>query len=638
MLRKCWLPCSALALFALCVALKLNGSSVGIWRGVLKEAGSVRGLVLFKPKHIRIDEWSHITTSIIGQVRHSPPFPIENESLGGGRSPLLMSVPVAYYTTFFRPQLWGFFVFDIEHPFAFYWCCKVFGLLLATWWFLRQLDIKSSWIVAFGTLWLFFSSFVQWWFSSPALLPEMLASWAVFTGCALNFFRLTRPWQIAAAVAAFVFFAINFVLCLYPGFQVPLLYVSLGTVVGAWIACRSNNEWRPRQGIFLLLFAVSLVAVTLIPFWRDVASTLQMLANTAYPGVIRNTGGGLRLIELFSGFLGFFESEDRTPPGFANICEASNFYPLWVAVVSLLALARVGKAIPLSPLIIGLTFVMLLLIAYCFVPVPEWVARASLLGLTTERRLLLGIGVANVLVCCVFFDSYQPPLIQRSAILAFFADAIVIAIGVGWFYRVSDRSTWSLLIVAVNAFLLGLFFWQRTRRWFLISFSTLVIVNGLAINPVMQGLSPLLDSEAFRKIDKLHANDPHAGWIVYEDASSAQLIKATGARVFNGVKILPDLDFMRELDPEGRNVSIYNRFAYFNVELPEDGKSIVFLLTSYNTFEFTLPPEHPALRKRRYSYVVFPRLWLNPTLHGCTFVDKIEPSELYIYKMQPGSE
>src|SRR5213080_952330 len=173
LLRSCCIG-SAL-LFCLAVGLKLSGSSVGMWRNLLAEPGIARGLILSSPKHLRVDEWGIWTPAMLSQARQNPPFPIENPSLGAGRAPLLMSVPVAYYTTLFRPQLWGFFLLDLEHAFAFYWCSKIFGLVLATAWLLRQIGIKNAAIVAFGTAWLFFSSFVQWWFSSPAMLPEMLA-------------------------------------------------------------------------------------------------------------------------------------------------------------------------------------------------------------------------------------------------------------------------------------------------------------------------------------------------------------------------------------------------------------------------------------------------------------------------------
>src|SRR5438067_13015324 len=53
-----------------------------------------------------------------------------------------------------------------------------------------------------------------------------------------------------------------------------------------------------------------------------------MVAHTVYPGQRRSAGGELSLFKLFSGVLGFFESEQTVPAVYDNICEASNFYPL----------------------------------------------------------------------------------------------------------------------------------------------------------------------------------------------------------------------------------------------------------------------------------------------------------------------
>jgi hypothetical protein len=165
------------------------------------------------------------TPAMLSQSRQTPPFPIENPDLGAGRAPLLMSVPVAYYTTLFRPQLWGFFVLDFERGFSFYWCCKVFDLLLAAGWFLWQLGLRHRGLVLFGTVWIFFSSYVQWWFSTPAMLPEMVTTWAICTGCAIQFFKHGNALRLLAVLAVFLFFGVNFVLCLYPPFQIPLLYL-----------------------------------------------------------------------------------------------------------------------------------------------------------------------------------------------------------------------------------------------------------------------------------------------------------------------------------------------------------------------------------------------------------------------------
>ena len=622
-----------IALFGFCVGLKLNGSSIGVWQTILREPGPPRGLLLFKPRWIRSDEWDFTTPSMLSQARQSPPFPIENESLGAGRAPLLMGVPVAFYTTLFRPQFWGFFVFDFEHGFSFYWCCKVFGLLLASVWLLRQIGIKSPVVVAFGTVWVFFSSFVQWWFSTPAMLPEMIASWAMLTGCTLIFFSGAPPWRLALALCGFVFFGINFVLCLYPGFQVPLLYVSVAIIAGIWMQRRSSGEWRSRQGLTLLCVGLAALVLSLIPFWLTVRETLRIVAQTSYPGVYRNTGGGLRMFDLFSGVLGFFESEKRPPFDYVNICEASNFYPLWVAVLPALVMAKWRKRVAIPSLMIALATAILLLSIYCVIPMPAWLARGSFLALTTEGRLLLGIGLANILFCCVFFDSHREEVLPSGGFIGW--SVALLALGAGlWLLFPYTGKSWLVCIVAINSLIVGLFFWWRARRWFLITFATLLIINGAGINPVMSGLSPLLESHAVQAIEKLHAADPLSRWIVYENVGFAQMVKATGASVLNGTKIVPDLKFLHQLDPEGQLEWIYNRYAYINVALPDQPGEIVFDFNSGvdDAYQIRLPPDLSLLRRSAFRYVIFPRPWLNPDVHEFSFLEEIEPTQLYIYK------
>jgi hypothetical protein len=634
-----WILLVAL-IFCLCVSLKLNGSSLGVWQTILREPGPPPGLLLFKPRWIRSDEWDVTTPSMLSQARQLPPFPIENPSLGAGRAPLLMSVPVAYYTTLFRPQLWGFFIFDFERGFSFYWCCKIFGLLLASVWLLRRVGIKNPSIVAFGTLWIFFSSFVQWWFSSPAMLPEMIACWAMLTGCALSFFSDSPRWRLALVLIGFVFFGINFTLCLYPGFQIPLLYVSVAILAGIWIQRRSTGEWRWRQGLGLLCIGLVGLVLSLIPFWLTVHETLKIVAHTSYPGVYRNSGGGLRVFDLFSGVLGFFESENRPPFDYANICEASNFYPLWIAVLAAVVVARWQKRITIPGLMITLAAAILLLSIYCVVPMPAWLARASLLALTTEGRLLLGIGIANIVFCCIFFDSYRRDALPSGNLVGAFVGLIALGIGLWAVFPYAGKS-WLICIVTINALIVGLFFWSRARQWFLVIFSGLVIINGAAINPVMSGLSPLLNSHAYQAIEKLHAADPPGRWIVYENVGFAQLVTATGAPVLNGTKIVPDLAFLHQLDPDRQLEWIYNRYAYINVALPDQAGAVGFAFKSGvdDAYQIRLPPDLPLLKRSGYCYLLFPRPWLSLTEQDdFSFLEQIDPSQLYIYKRKSGSD
>src|SRR5437763_17217509 len=138
-----------------------------------------------------------------------------------------MSVPVAYYTTLFRPQVWGCFVLDFERGFSFYWCTKAFGLLAAVAWALRQIGVRSYLLAIFGAVWVMFSSYVQWWFSSPGMLPEMITTWAICLGCAVSFFQDQHRGKLTLAMVIFIFYGTKFVVYLHQPDTIPLTLLML---------------------------------------------------------------------------------------------------------------------------------------------------------------------------------------------------------------------------------------------------------------------------------------------------------------------------------------------------------------------------------------------------------------------------
>jgi hypothetical protein len=636
LLRWWWLAVAVL--FVSCVALKLNGSSIGRWQNVLREPAPIRGLLLSTPKKIRSDEWVVWTPSILSQARQTPPFPIENSSLGYGRAPLLMSVPVAYYTTFFRPQLWGFFLLDLERGFSFYWCAKVFGLLLASVWLFRQIGIRSRGVIAFGAVWIFFSSFVQWWFSSPAMLPEMVASWAMCIGCVVALWQkdATR-WRLALAVLGLLFFGTNFILCLSPPFQIPLLFLGLLVLIGLWIERRKNDQpVSARRGLLLIAASGAVILLLLIPFWIETWPTLQVVAQTEHPGHRHNTGGGYTLWQLFGGPIGFFEADDRVPIGFPNICEASNFYPFWPLALLGLAASRVRSRIFISPLFIMLAAFIACLSLYCVVHLPEWLLRVTLLAHVHEARALLSLGLANVLIVCLFLDRYDKPVFGEYWALG---GALAAAVGIGsLFYAVhahnagffADRVHLGLLIFA-NTVPVMMFVWDRARRWLPLVFAVLLICSNGLINPLMRGLGPLTESAAFQEVDKIHVADPEAKWIAYGDYVTGQLVKATGAPVLNGTKIVPDLSFLHRLDPEYSYESIYNRYAWIICPLQVLPEKVSFSLVQAEFYTIHLPPGLPLLREAGYHYYVFPGNWRDALFYDFSLVAKTPPDSLWIY-------
>jgi len=62
-------------------------------------------------------------------------------------------------------------------------------------------------------------------------------------------------------------------------------------------------------------------------------------------------------------------------PDFPNICEASNFYPLWLLAMLGLAAGWVRRRIPVSPLMALFTAFLIGLSLYFVVRFPEWLLR-----------------------------------------------------------------------------------------------------------------------------------------------------------------------------------------------------------------------------------------------------------------------
>ncbi|MBA3543540.1 MAG: hypothetical protein H0T83_03740 [Chthoniobacterales bacterium] len=526
-----WCSLGLFFLFCVAVELKLNGSSVGMWSNLLSEKEAPSGLLFSSPKRVRGDEWSVWTPAMLSQARQTPPFPIQNPNLGAGRSPLIMSVPVAYYTTFFRPQLWGFFIFDFERGFSFYWCGKVFGLLFAVGWCLRQIGVRSRWLVIFGALWIFFSSYTQWWFSSPAMLPEMIASWAMCLGCAIHFLRASNRVRTAAALAGFVFFGINFVLCLYPPYQIPLLWLALAILTGVWWERkteRPGDSVPTGRALVSVGLGLLLIGLILVPFWFDVRPTLALVGQTVYPGARRAAGGDLSLFKLFSGLIGFFEAEQVGPRIYKNIAEASNFYPLWPVAAVSVVVALLQKRIRIQPVVAAIGITLVVLSLYCVVPFPRWLLRVTLLEFSTERRSLLALGVANVFFCCLFFDRYRQAILTKTS--------AVVTGSVGWLAMLvllgslgledpaffSDKLALYLLLL-INTAVLAFFFRENLRKCLPAILAALLIVSNAGINPIMSGLAPLLDSDAFKAVARLRQADPAGKWVVFHS-----FLRATG--------------------------------------------------------------------------------------------------------------
>ncbi|PYK01562.1 MAG: hypothetical protein DME63_08795, partial [Verrucomicrobia bacterium] len=215
-----------------------------------------------------------------------------------------------------------------------------------------------------------------------------------------------------------------------------------------------------------------------------------------------------------------------------------------------------------------------------------------------------------------------------------FALAVALLFWTAGFYKPGffpDRRQIGLSFAASVA-LLALFFSEKRRLWFPIALIGLLVLSVGAVNPVMRGLSPLLDSEGFRVVDQIQRADPDSKWIVYDDLILPELVKATGARVLNGFKIVPDLDFLRRFDPAEQANFLYNRYGHLVCELPESPGEVAFRFVAADYYILYLSPGDSELRQIGCRYVVLPDIWPDAELHGFSLLQSVPGERICIYR------
>jgi hypothetical protein len=626
-------------LFAVAFAFRLNGSSTFIWQGLLYDQQNPGGLVAGAPEPVRSDEWLVWTPAAIAQANRG--FPVENPSLGAGRAPFLYSLPVRHYTMVFRPQLYGFFLFNLEWAYAWYWNIKIFGLLISMFLLLRVLT-RHSWLALFGSLWLFFSNYVQWWFSCPPMLPEMLSSWALAIVATL-FLIDSRPrpalQRIGVSVVLLIS-SVNFVLCLYPPFQIPLAYLGLALVITS-VLVRGNlksirTNW---TGLLCLAATVVVAAIALVPFFIELRPTLHLLSTTSYPGQRRSHGGELGWMQLFSGLMNFFNTEQAYPEKLGQTNGAANFFPLWIPVLACTARALLKEPRKYAAAIATLA-VLVVLSVYALCPLPTWLCQATLLNFCTEERLLLTIGLANV-----FFVILAWPVLKRQvavmparqflAVIGLWACFICLYL---WGAEPANPVflvPWRILLFFGLAVGLVVLLLKTPGKVFAAAFIGLLALSNGLVNPVMSGLRPIVNATPAVTIQNLIREDPTAAWAAYESNQHSEFLMAMGADVVSGVKTVPDLEFCRQLDPEGRYLSVYNRYSFAFFVFHPKTDSINIRPAGFPVYFVRIHPRNPVLRARNVRYFLVSWPFADPQQEGLKLVQGFPQNRIWIYDAMP---
>lgn len=548
------------------VALNLNQSSIGVWEEMYPAKAVAQLVDIGTAKHIRSDEWNTQTPWVLNQVARGEKD--HNPSIGGEEAPLLAALPTMHSWAIAQGEFYGFHLFDSATGFSWWWGYKSFGLLLSFFWLFLILTRGNVAASVLGTVWVYGSSFVQWWFSSNMI--ELLIAFALATIGSVYLLFAHRRIMVALGAALLAYSVLNVLLHLYPPFIVPLAYLGIAILVGVLLepgsAARINRRLRWR--VLCLIGTILVVSLIGGSYLIDAMPSIKVMASTVYPGHRVSEGGGFPWERLLYGFFEVFRMDEQQlplPP--TNASEASSFIilaPLLLLVMPLVAFARRENG-----LLIALTLYCLVLVLWISVPLPRIVESAMQVvgwSWSSPPRSVLGLGLASVIAVTILFSRIREGTIElRSSAVRWMVSIFVLSclLLFGALLHRIDPTFFSfekILMASVVAATItaGVVF---GRAGLFAAGLAIAVAPAVMVNPLVSGLSAISEKPILLAA-KRQGDAVGDRWAVVGAFVFSQGLKAQGLEVVTGSQLIPNRKMARLLDPQGKYENVWNRYAH----------------------------------------------------------------------------
>lgn len=592
--------------FVLGVSAKLNFSSLEIWDNHYKVQSSPSWVSLGDAKVIRSDEWYVHSPWVFSQAKRG--LPVDNSNIGPPGAALLVAVPVKHISMLAQPKYWGFLFLEADRAYAWFWMTKAVGLFLFGFLLFLVLTRNDGVLSLAGSVLLYSSSYVQWWFS--AFTPEVLTG---FMASLLGAFYLiggTRRRTVWAGAVLLPLSMVNLLLHLYPAHIVSMAYVGLLLMVPmVWMAW-SDRVVQPLIKTRVLSGGLA-VGVFVALAYSVIASAwpaIQAMMGTVYPGQRLSMGGGIGIEQILMGFFEFWRNGSEIPSNGVNQSEAARFMFLFPVGVLALGFYRYDKRLAAYIGVSGLFAVFCVFWMSWYLPESVRTVLASLgWSYVPSNRLYLALGVVSVLVLvltCQLMAKVGLASLSRT-VLAWTVTPVFL-FAAWWYLRSFDPVFyhWQRLLASVvivgglaASAVLG-------RRMWLLGFALLSGWHSLQVNPVLLGSDVLLNKTVFTVGAEL-AGQGDPIWAVYGDLKVAQGLRAQGQNVLNGAQYAPDHDVMGLFDPDGQQQKVWNRYANMGFLMPSQSEELNFELRAPDLFVMNIHPCHPAFDAAGVSFFAF---------------------------------
>jgi hypothetical protein len=459
-----------------------------------------------------------------------------------------------------------------------------------------------------GALALGAAPFFQFW--SFSYEPHVAAALLVFVAIvgvlrAGSLARMTAWGALLAWSAGY--FALGL---LYPPHQITLAQLTvLVTGVVLWRE-RSALAARGRVALRAGVVAVALVAAALaVGVWAIRSwDAIRLVSGTVYPGSRFDTGGGLSALRLLNNYFTLFLGEDSLR-AFQNISEGSAFLFLSPLILALVAVEYGAARRKPEPLLLWLGGFQALLLVYAFAGFPAFLAKAVFLGRLPAQRIVLALGVADVLMLVVFLGGRAlPRALPRWAGWALAAawGAALAALGAAIVARV--ESAGAIVVVGIALLFAGLAVLLAFRSRFAIAALALLSVACTSwFNPLVRGGAAYLAAnplaQAILTLDRAEGGGTR--WVVFNDPRLANLFRAIGVRCVGGTHYYPQAELWQRLGLYDRAPEQWNRYANVQFALKERSGPLGLQVPFLDQLIVRVHPDHPAFAALEVDFLVY---------------------------------
>ena len=556
-------------LFVFIVANGYHGSSIGLYNQFIQPGTYISDTepILGEMREIRSDEWLVSTPFILTQTLPSVNFADENSLIMATENNvnLFPQLPTRNISIVSNLFMTGFLFLNAEMGFSFYWFGRLFAMFFAAFEISMILTKKNKLYSLLGAVLITFAPATQWWFPISIL---MYGQWAIVF---IDRFLKSTKWQMKTLYSFLLALAgSGYIMCIYPAWQAPFGYLFLGLVIWVFI----DNKYKFNfVDLRYLAAVIALLSIILVPAVISALPTIKATLATVYPGARFNVGGSgwQRLFNYFNAI--FFTYKVNVNP--SEYSQYVSLFPIPL-LMSLGILTKKHKD-KRDPLLIILSLVAVLIGCWNFFPLPEWIARFTLLSYSFPERSNLVVGVICIYLLIILMSRYQSEIevsLKKNEIALILSISFVM-IGLASAHWIMPEYL-SLKWQIVSGLVLGLpMFYllknqRSTNRYLAVYLILLVLGAGATVNPLSKGLDIMYNKPIAKEVKRIVAGDPNGRWIVTGgNMMMPSYVLANGAKVINSVNSIPNLTLWKKIDPSQFYMNVYNRYAHIVVKLTE---------------------------------------------------------------------